>query len=125
MDKSYVTLEQKMCPICGHTKDTGSILLDTRLRPQFDMKTTTGYGLCKDCQEKKDKGYLALVVCNPEKTTVRDDTVKMEDAYRTGEIVHIKREVAKQMFNKEITKRDFVFIDTDLKNKLQQMVKQE
>ena len=32
MEKSYVTMEQKQCPVCGKIEDTGSLLLDKRLR---------------------------------------------------------------------------------------------
>ena len=48
MPKSYVTIEQHVCPVCGKAHDTGTILLDRRLRERFDMYTPTGYGLCPE-----------------------------------------------------------------------------
>lgn len=40
--KSYVTLEQKICVVCGRSYDTGSLLLDKRLRERFEHHTITG-----------------------------------------------------------------------------------
>ena len=111
MEKSHVTMEQKMCPICGVTEDSGAILLDKRLRPKFDMYTTTGYGLCKVCQKKKDDGYLAIIICDPSKGAPNDGMVKLEEVYRTGGLIHIKKEVAKNIFPGMDITRDFVFGD--------------
>jgi hypothetical protein len=116
-------MEQKMCPICGKEHDTNTILLDRRMKKQFETKTTTGYGLCEDCQKKKDEGYLALIVCDPAKTQPVDGHVKMENAYRTGEIVHIKREVFGKIFNTNIGNNDFVFIEPEVVSKLKEMMK--
>ena len=46
MEKSYVTLEQHVCPVCLKTFDTGNLLLDDKLRDVFKKYTVTGYGLC-------------------------------------------------------------------------------
>jgi len=45
-DKSHVSLEQRVCLVCGTTFDTGAILLDKRLRQHLDRHTVTGWGLC-------------------------------------------------------------------------------
>ena len=44
-DKSYVSMEEKVCPVCGikHNHDCG-ILLDRRLIESMDKTTVTGYG---------------------------------------------------------------------------------
>ncbi len=49
-DKSYVSLEQHVCLVCGHAYDTGNLLLDKRLRASMQRHTTTGMGLCPDDQ---------------------------------------------------------------------------
>lgn len=36
MDKSYVTLATKYCPMCGEEWETGEILLDKQLKNRFD-----------------------------------------------------------------------------------------
>lgn len=126
MSKSYVTMEQKLCPICGTKHDTDALLLDTRMRDKFEMKTVSGYGLCKECQSKRDNEYIALVVCDETKSNIAGDTLKMENAYRTGEIFHIKKEAAKQIFNKvkDIAKRDMVFIDSKLAKQLKERMEE-
>ena len=124
MSKSYVTMEQNLCPICGKTFDTNALLLDRHLRDKFEMKTTTGYGLCSDCDEKSKQGYLALVVCDETKSHIENNASKLEDVWRTGEIIHMKREVAFNMFNVDLEKYpDFVFIDTELATKLKELKK--
>ena len=49
MSKSFVAIEQKMCPVCGviHSHDCG-LLLDKRLKESMDSHVTTGYGLCEE-----------------------------------------------------------------------------
>ena len=47
MDKSFVTIA--VCPICG--EETGDLLIDTKLRDSFEMRTVTPEP-CKACREK-------------------------------------------------------------------------
>ena len=65
------------------------------------MHTTTGYGHCPTCKEKLDDNYIAIVEVSNAKN---DETVlKIENAYRTGVIVWIRKLVAEEMFNLKIT----------------------
>ena len=82
MDKSYVTMQQHQCPACGKVFDTGALLLDTRLRKQFDMKTVTGRSLCPDCNEKINDGFTILIVVKDGETG--------SNPYRTGELLFHK-----------------------------------
>lgn len=123
MDKSYVSIETKICPVCGKEHETNSLLLDRRLRDTFEPKTATGYELCADDKSKKEAGYLALIACDETKSSPDGSTIKFNDAFRTGEIIHIKREVAKKLFNFQNQEQDFVFIDRDLALKLKEMMK--
>jgi len=61
-DKSHVSLEQHACLVCGSTFDTGSILLDRRLRATMERHTTTDWGLCPEHQRLFSEGFVALVV---------------------------------------------------------------
>ncbi len=101
--KSYVSMEQKLCPVCGETHGTNAILLDRRLRPSMERDTVTGYALCLKCQKLKDDGFIALIVCKNQPT-------KLEEADRTGEIIHLKKSVCDKMFNIPMTK-ELAFID--------------
>lgn len=93
MVKSYVTLEQRVCPACGKTFDTGALLLDKRLRNRFDMHTVTGFELCPDDQAKVEEGYRILVGVDQSKSR----SMKPEDVHRTGEIAYLRAEVADEI----------------------------
>lgn len=62
MNKSYVSLETKICP-------------------------ATGYQFSPEVQEQLDKGFVVLVECDPEKSVGNTpDTV-----WRTGNITYLKK----------------------------------
>jgi hypothetical protein len=100
MDKSYVTMEQKKCLVCGVDYDTGSILMNKRLKKQFQAKTVTGMGLCDEHEKLHADGYIALVAADPKKSLGMSNqkSVRSEDAYRTGQMAHMRREVASKLF---------------------------
>lgn len=118
--KSYVTMEQKICPVCGKTQDTGNILLDMRLREQFENHTTTGFGMCDEHQNLADAGYIALVVCDESRSEVHGNHIKLQDAYRTGQVIHIRATVAMKLFNRSYLP-DVCFIDQKLADRLAEM----
>lgn len=95
-DNSFVAMGQHLCPVCGKTHDSGEILLHKNLRPIQDDKRVTGYGLCPDDQKLFDDGYIALVEA---KGPAYSNNLKMEDAYRTGKLAHLKREAFSNVFN--------------------------
>ena len=82
MSKSYVTIEQHQCPVCGKTFDTGALLLDTRLIDRFDKNTITGNSLCSDCNEKIVDGFTVLIVVKDGETGT--------NPHRTGELLFHK-----------------------------------
>jgi hypothetical protein len=91
-DKSYASMEQKLCVVCCETFDTGSILLDRRLQASMKRVTVTDYGLCPKDQAKFDEGYVALVEVDESKSKASPDgKLKMENAHRTGRVLHIRR----------------------------------
>lgn len=107
--KSYVTLEQHICPVCTKTHDTGNLLMDTKLKDSFEQYTLTGWSLCKECEKLHSDGYLALVAVDETKSKL---PYKPDTVYRTGEIAHIRYEAAKQVFDTpELEKYQFVFVE--------------
>jgi len=113
-DKSYVTVEKNRCMVCGKDYDTGAILMDLRLRDKFDHSTLTGNGLCPEHEKLHKDGYIALVECDPEKSTPTGHTIKPENAYRTGVLIHMRRTVARELFNTDIPDSlPMMFIDPD------------
>jgi len=109
MEKSFVSMEKKMCVICGNEHETGDLLFDTSLRKNFDRFTTTGYDHCNDCQKKIDDHFIAMVeISNSPSNDIK--ILKKEDANRTGIIVWVKNYVAAEVFNVEI-KTPMVFVE--------------
>ena len=95
--KSYVSLEQKVCPVCGITHSHNcAVLLDKRLRNSMERLTITGYGLCEEHDRLNQEGYIMLVAA---KNPADKATMQVGEAERTGEVAAIKREVFMQLFN--------------------------
>ena len=123
-DKSHVSMEQHRCIVCGQEYDTGAILLDRRLRDSLERTTLTGNGLCPEHEQLHDDGYVALVECDQERTRTDGDTVKPENAYRTGNIAHVRRSVWPHIFDSEAPTKDgeplpMVFIEIGVIAELQ------
>jgi hypothetical protein len=120
---SHVAMEKKMCEICGviHEHNT-SILLDTHLNDIDPDKTVTGFGLCEEHDKLHKDGYLALIVVKtpPEGTTM----LTMDNAERTGECIHIKREVVSDTFKSDISV-PMAFIDEASAQKIKDMAVEE
>lgn len=88
------------------------------------MHTMTGYDLCKPCKEKFDEGYLALVVIDAEKSKPSiPGHLKIGEAYRTGEVIHLRRSIARKMFKGLSDERAFVYTDEEMSSKLKELAK--
>ena len=124
-DKSHVSLEQHVCLVCGKAFDTGTILLDKRLRASMEHHTKTGWGLCPEHQKLADDGFVALVECDPQRSGLSTGSARMkpDQAYRTGRLAHLKREVFSRLFNVPIEdKQACVFVEPGVIEQLQSMV---
>ena len=122
-DKSYVTLEQQICKVCGRPFDTGALLLDEYLRNRFDMHTVTGWGMCPDDQKKYDDGFIALIET---RNSPAGSTMQPSDADRTGVVIHVRETAFTQLF--KTPSRDdkgvmlpMAFIDNEVVKKLQEI----
>ena len=124
-EKSHVSLEQHACLVCGIAYDTGSILLDKRLRASLERHTTTGWGLCVEHQRLFSDGFVALVECDPQRSGKPPgaDRLKPEQAYRTGRLAHLKRDVFATVFNVPVSAdQACVFVEPGVIEQLQAMV---
>jgi len=110
MSKSYVTLEQEACVVCGQEFDTGSLLLDTQLKERFDRHTVTGWGMCPTCEQLKTEGFIALIGAQ----NTPDSSIKPEDADRTGELLFIKLEAFKEIFKVPPPKKGIAFVTPEV-----------
>jgi hypothetical protein len=124
-DKSHVSLERRVCLVCGTPFDTGSILLDKHLRASMERYTTTGWGLCAEHQKLFDEGFVALVECDPERSGKPSgaDRLKPSEAYRTGRLAHLKRKTFAAMFNVQLAADQVcVFVEPGIIERIQAMV---
>jgi hypothetical protein len=111
-EKSYVSLSASVCPICGREFENGELILDRRLKNSLERVTVVDARLCPDHQKLADDGYIALVAIDESKSKFEaNGNLKPECAYRTGDIIHIRRTVADKMFNVPISDREFVYCD--------------
>ncbi len=124
-DKSHVSPERHVCLVCGVAYDTGNLLLDKRLRASMERHTTTGWGLCPEHQKLSDDGFVALVECDPQRSGSPSGAARMkpEQAYRTGRLAHLKRNVFAKVFNVPIeANQPCVFVEPGVIEQLQSMV---
>lgn len=118
--KSHTGMEQKVCPVCAKAFDTGAILLDKRLRNSLEPKTVTGWDLCPEHEKLWERGYIALVECDPAKSRFTGGTIKPADAYRTGRIAHIRKAAAARIFDTPID-GPVVFVEPGVVDRLEQL----
>lgn len=122
--KSHVSLERHVCLVCGTAFDTGSILLDRRLRASMEHHTATGWGLCPEHQKLSDDGFVALVECDPQRSGLpaSGTRLKPDQAYRTGRLAHLKRDKFASVFNVSIgANQTCVFVEPGVIERLQTM----
>ena len=115
-DKSYVTMEQNVCPVCGQVFGTNALLLDKRLRSRFERYTVTGWGMCPEHKALMDQGYIALVGIDPDKSKSMDP----QGVYRTGEIAHVRANVWEQIFDVPVPEQGMAFVEPQVINLLQE-----
>lgn len=128
MSKSHVSMEQVICVVCGKPYDTGAILLDRRLRDSMEPKTVTGWGMCPEHDEMRSKGYVALVAVD-EKRSRKDrrlpaspNTMRPEDAYRTGDIAHVRATRWPDIFDTPVPEKMVAFVELTVIEKLKVML---
>ncbi|MCW0386272.1 hypothetical protein NB722_000811 [Xanthomonas sacchari] len=127
-EKSHVSLEQHVCLVCGSAFETGSLLLDKRLRASMERHTRTGWGLCPEHRKFADDGFVALIECDPERSALATNAerLKPEHAYRTGHVAHLRREVFAKLFDVPLEScQDCVFVEVGLIDQLESLLKRE
>lgn len=124
MNKSYVSMEQKICKVCGNKYDTGALLMDKRLRDSMEKYTVTGMGCCGECTDHFNKGFIALVeVSNAPKYGT---TLLNENAERTGTIARLRKTVFNQVFNTKVSDtQKMVFVEPEVIVYLQTLVNEQ
>ena len=113
-DKSWVSMEQHQCPVCGKIFDTGNILLDNRLRETFDRYTVTGNSLCPEHQKQFDEGYRFLVEIEgtPDKPKY------------TGKYAAVRKEALEHILTGAQDIQVMAYIDPEAMAKIEEMARQ-
>jgi hypothetical protein len=111
-------MEQAQSNVCAAIHDTG-ILIHKRLKSIED--TVTHVAMCPDCQKKFDDGYVAIVICDESKSEIPQGDLPKADPskmWRTGEIMHVKEEVFKKIFNMDPPDAKMVFGNEEVREYL-------
>ena len=127
----FVAIEQAICPVCGnkHSHNMG-ILINKQLKPIKEEHTISGYSLCETHQKLFDNGFIALIEVNNTLSEENSESrLLMENADRTGNYVHMQKEVFDNVFNTRVDiGQELLFIDTEVYNmlvKFNNKIKQE
>ena len=120
--KSYVSMEQKICPVTGTVFETDAILLDKKLREIHDTYTITGMQIKPEVEKMIKDGYLPIVEIDTDKSDM--DNLNPNTAYKTGNVAYLRREVAEELLGIKDASQ-FVYGDASLFERLSAMQAQE
>jgi hypothetical protein len=121
-DKSHVGMEARLCIVCGHQFETGTILLDARLRDVLDRTQVVGWGMCPAHQQLYDDGYVALVAIDYEKSTPHPGgVVTPEAAYRLGGVAHVAYAAWPRLFDVPPPEHGVAFCGQDVVRHLEEV----
>lgn len=126
MEKSYVSMGQKICEVCGRQYSDGTILLDRRLRNSMNRETVTGFGMCDEHRKLKEDGFVALIGIDESASVIdtANNMVKQENAERTGSIAHLRKPAFEQVFNAPAPEGMVAFVPQGVIDMLYQMQQQ-
>lgn len=113
MTKSYVTLENFICPVCGEQHDhEAEIIMHNQLKEVFEPTTLVGYKLCKKHQEIVDEGNRIFIIAT--------NTGNIDGL--AGKAIQISVKAFEHLFEdadmETVLKKGIVLIDTELFDKL-------
>lgn len=114
-EKSYVSQEVKICPVCGKKVDTNSLLFHERLREVFDRETVTGWAMCEEHQKLFDEGYTAMIGVDPSKSK----GMNLKGVYRTGNVMHVKNSAWPEIFDAPLPDSGICFTEDGVIDMLQ------
>jgi len=115
-EKSFVTLEAAICPVCGKQHSTGALLIDKRMKDRFEKETVTGFAMCEEHQKLLDDGFIALIGADPNLSKKEPNgSVTLRGAHRTGKIAHMRASVWPNFFgDTPVPPKGMCFVDDEL-----------
>lgn len=122
--KSYVTMEQHICPICGEVHETGNLLLDKRLKERFERNTITGMSFCPKHKKMEEEGWVFFVEIEPPTGTLEGASrLKPSQVALTGRNAAIRKDVAEELLKTDKVE-PISYIHPELMDKLVEMSEQ-
>lgn len=121
------TILTYQCPVTGKVWESNEIAIPTRLYgdkawQNQEKNTHAGLQPCPEVQERLDDGYVALVAIDPDKSEYEPNgNVKLEGAFRTGQIAYMKRDRMKDILGADPGDHPMIFIDSEVANQLEKM----
>lgn len=124
MDKGIASIEQQLCPVCCKPFDTDNMLFQNKdiRNPKLKSRTVTGWSQtpCKDCFAEF-KGRIILIGADESKSELNEHgCISPEKAHRTGEVIGLRTDDFKNIFNVEPAPVNFV--SQEVIEKLKEMV---
>lgn len=118
----YVRMAKHQCPVCGVTHEHNTeILIHKKLKAIKDDELLSGTSLCEIHDNLFKDGFIALIVIDEDGHESREH-VKEDNATRTGELLHLKREVFNNIFEYNIhSKMPMVYITQEVYDMLVKM----
>ncbi len=119
-EKSHVSLETHICPVCGKEHETNTILLDRRLRDSLEKHTCTGYSLCEK-HFKKD--FICMIGADESKTTLNahGNVDTPAEVHRIGVVAYIRKERWSAIFNTPVPPDGFCYAPNEVFELLERM----
>lgn len=112
-------LVHKLCPICCAKTDEQIVLnqkLTKEAAEQVKEMHSKAIGFsepCSECQTQIDNDFIAVIGINPNKSNPEKGYVKLENIYRTGQLLWIKHHIAKSIFNWN-RPEPFIFVENEI-----------
>lgn len=106
-DKSFQSLEQSTCIVCGCKCESDLGKMDAQLRDLVQQLGIAKCSLCPACRAFRDQGFIALVECDPEKSgnPKTGQRLMPEEVHRTGLIILVDEETFTAVFQKPALSR--------------------
>lgn len=117
----YVKLEKNVCVVCAQTYETNGILISKRLKSIPKDAEITGWGMCPEHEELRDKGYVALVAIDENLSSREGGNITPATAYRLGAVAHIAKEVFDDVFDTPAPDHGVCFTESAVIDMLEKM----
>ena len=112
-------LVHEICPICC-AETNEQIVLNHKLTEKAAAQVKAMHGKaigfsepCEKCQEYIDKDFVAIIGIDPSKSNLVNDKADLVNIWRTGELIWLKKSVAKDIFNWD-RPEPFILVEDEL-----------